>query len=159
MVTTYVGATKQWNSRRRRKCMEHFNSRRHQREYFMKLSVSKLLGSTESPLVSPQRLRCKFVLRFGVTNRNPQPTKTSGTKNTVGPNEFTDFEDFCVEHLQPCKTMFHKTLIETPRFQYYSYNQPLYEPYDNNAQGHRKAMQFTSAKTIYWTCKLQTSPA
>ena len=44
-------------------------------------------------------------------------------KNKVGPNEFTDFEDFGFEHTRQFKTIFHVNLAETPRYRYYSYSQ------------------------------------
>ena len=47
----------------------------------------------EPPLVATQLLRCKFVLPFGASNRKPYPKKLP-EKNTVGPNEFTDFDNF-----------------------------------------------------------------
>ena len=46
-------------------------------------------------------------------------------KNTVGPNEFTDFENFGFEHPRRCKTMFHVNSAKTPRYRYYVYSQHL----------------------------------
>ena len=66
----------------------------------------------EPPLGASQRLRFKFVLRFGASNRKRQQNKC--TQNTVGPNEFTDLEKFGVEHHRRPKTIFVMTLAERP---------------------------------------------
>ena len=49
-----------------------------------------------------------------------QPTESHSRKNirknTVGPNKFTDFENFGFEHPGQFKTMFFVNLAETPRY-------------------------------------------
>ena len=97
---------------------------------------SKFAGPMEPPIVTPQRIRGKFDLRFGATNRMPQPR--SFLENTVRPNEFTDFENFGFQHPGPCKMIFHVNLAKTPRYRYYAYNQPLYESYLKCAHGPTK---------------------
>ena len=49
--------------------------------------------------------RYAFVWRYDTANRKPHARKP-WEKNTVGPNEFTDFEKFDVEHPENIKTIF-----------------------------------------------------
>ena len=67
-----------------------------------------------TPVVASQRIRFKFVLRFDHTDRKEKPKKNLW-KNTVGPNEFTDFEKFEVERRQGTKSICGLTSAQRAR--------------------------------------------
>ena len=62
---------KQWNSRQRTNSLKITPSNVTSVNISWNFRFSRFCGSMEPPLVPPQILRCKFVLRFGATNRKP----------------------------------------------------------------------------------------
>ena len=66
----------------------------------------------DRPLGATQRLRYKFVLRFGTTKRKPWTKKH--TQDPFKRNEFTDFEQFTIVHAAAPKTILAPISAITP---------------------------------------------
>ena len=64
-------------------------------------------------LVHTQLWRYAFVWPYGTTNRKPHAKKKHG-KNTVGPNDLTDFKQFELKHPPQIKTILAMTSFNHP---------------------------------------------
>ena len=75
IIICKASAARQWNSRQRRKFIENYSFRCHQRQYFIKFSIFEISVSMTPKLGLTKLRRYAFVWRYDTTNRKPHAKK------------------------------------------------------------------------------------
>ena len=102
----------------------------------LKISNFNIFGSRDTPLVQSQRLRFKFVSRFGTTDRKQKARKI--VEKYGWTKRIHRFQKFGLEHPPSCKSMLMSISAQHAHYRYYSSAEPLYESYSNNTRGAAK---------------------
>ena len=157
MILMHVGASRQWNSRQRKKFIENHTFRCHQRQYFIKFSIFEFVrfhGTTPWCTSAPS-LQIRFVIWCDQSKAIDEKTygkilldqTNSQISRILALNTTGAAKRFSCQFVP--NTPVPVLLLQLAAF----------KSYDINVRGRRKAMKFASAKKIHWKWQLQMSPA